>query len=147
MRFAHVNIVARDWKKLADFYQKVFKCIPLLPVRNLAGKELEKGTGIKNAQIEGIHLALPGFENGPTLEIFQYKKNAVNKTRAVNREGLAHLAFQVDDIDECRKRISGAGGGEIGELVTLEVSGAGQVSFIYVTDPEGNIIELQKWHV
>jgi hypothetical protein len=25
------------------------------------------------------------------------------------------------------------------------VAGAGTISFVYLTDPEGNILELQKW--
>jgi len=146
MKFAHINIIARDWKELAEFYKNVFECIPVPPARNLSGEKIEKGTGVKNAHIEGIHLQMPGYENGPTLEIFQYKVNAASNNRAVNKEGLAHLAFQVDDIELVRKKVKAAGGQEIGELATLEVSGAGEVSFIYVTDPEGNIIELQKWH-
>ena len=71
MKFVHVNIVAKDWRKLAEFYEKVFGCIRILPERSFSGEWLEKGTGIKNAKIKGVHLRLPGFgENGPTLEIF-----------------------------------------------------------------------------
>jgi len=146
MKFAHINIISRDWKKAVEFYKDVFECVPLLPARNLSGEKLEKGTGVKNAKIEGIHLQLPGFNGGPTLEIFQYSENKTAEDKAVNKEGLAHLAFQVDDLDKIRKKIISAGGREIGELVTLEVTGAGKVSFIYTADPEGNIIELQKWH-
>jgi hypothetical protein len=40
-----------------------------------------------------------------------------------------------------------AGGGIIGDVVTLRVAGAGAVTFAYVTDPEGNILELQRWVV
>jgi hypothetical protein len=27
----------------------------------------------------------------------------------------------------------------------LDIPGAGRVTFVYLTDPEGNIIELQHW--
>jgi catechol-2,3-dioxygenase len=30
--------------------------------------------------------------------------------------------------------------------VTIDIKGAGRLTLIYMTDPEGNIIELQKWH-
>ena len=33
VRFVHVNLVARDWKLLSDFYQHVFNCKPVLPFR------------------------------------------------------------------------------------------------------------------
>jgi len=33
----------------------------------------------------------------------------------------------------------------VGDLVTAEIAGAGNITFVYMTDPEGNIIELQNW--
>ena len=35
VRYAHTNIVARDWKALALFYIKAFGCKRKLPERNL----------------------------------------------------------------------------------------------------------------
>jgi hypothetical protein len=58
---------------------------------------------------------------------------------------LAHIAFAVDDVEAARAAVLEAGGGVVGEVVTLDVAQAGKVTFVYVTDPEGNIIELQKW--
>ncbi len=31
VKFVHVNLIARDWKLLSDFYQCVFNCEPVLP--------------------------------------------------------------------------------------------------------------------
>jgi catechol 2,3-dioxygenase-like lactoylglutathione lyase family enzyme len=73
MKFTHVNLIARDWKRLAQFYQEVFGCTPVPPERNYSGVWLDRATGVDNARIEGVHLRLPGHGNqGPTLEIFQY---------------------------------------------------------------------------
>ena len=145
-KFVHVNIIAKDWKRLAGFYEKVFNCIPLPPERNLSGEWIEKGTGIFGAEIRGIHLRLPGNdETGPTLEIFQYNKNKKHSSSIVNREGFAHIAFRVDSIEEIRDAVLKEGGRLIGDIVTVKVEGAGNVTFLYLTDPEGNIIELQKW--
>jgi hypothetical protein len=33
----------------------------------------------------------------------------------------------------------------VGEIVSVEIPGAGRITFVYVTDPEGNIVELQHW--
>ena len=33
----------------------------------------------------------------------------------------------------------------VGDVVTLDVPPKGRVTWCYVTDPEGNIIELQSW--
>lgn len=146
IKFSHINIIAKDWKKLSEFYQKVFNCVPVPPERNLSGKLIERGTGIPAAKINGVHLQLPGYtENGPTLEIFQYNENKPRESIAINREGYAHIAFKVDDIEKIRDIIIKEGGELIGEIVTLDVKDAGRVTFLYLTDPEGNIIELHKW--
>jgi catechol-2,3-dioxygenase len=38
-----------------------------------------------------------------------------------------------------------AGGGAVGEIVTLQAADGRYVTWTYLTDPEGNIIELQSW--
>jgi predicted enzyme related to lactoylglutathione lyase len=145
-RFVHTNIVARDWRKLAQFYEQVFGCIPSPPERDLAGQWLEAATGVPEARIQGMHLRLPGYgEAGPTLEIFQYNRHEEEQSKAINRPGFAHIAFAVENVETARQAVKEAGGGEVGEAVTLDVAGAGKVTFVYLTDPEGNIIELQRW--
>ncbi len=145
-KYVHTNIVAQDWRRLAHFYEDVFGCTPVPPERNLSGRWLEEGTGIPDAQIRGIHLRLPGFDHeGPTLEIFQYNLQEDRQDTAINRPGFAHIAFAVDDIETARDSVIEAGGKIIGETVSLKVPGAGKVTFVYLTDPEGNIIELQRW--
>jgi predicted enzyme related to lactoylglutathione lyase len=143
-RYIHTNIIARDWKQLAGFYEKVFGCTPVPPERDLSGKWLEDATGVAGAKIRGIHLRLPGYgEQGPTLEIFRYNPLEERQKTAINRPGFAHIAFTVDDLKSARDAVIEAGGGVIGELVSLEIPGADTITFIYATDPEGNIIELQ----
>jgi catechol 2,3-dioxygenase-like lactoylglutathione lyase family enzyme len=145
-RFVHINIVAQDWQALARFYQQVLGCVPVPPERDLAGEWLEKATGLPEAHLRGVHLRLPGHgEDGPTLEIFQYDEHEDRPSTAINRPGLAHLAFAVDDVEMAREAVLAAGGGEIGEVVSLDVRGAGTVTFAYLTDPEGNVVELQRW--
>jgi hypothetical protein len=38
-----------------------------------------------------------------------------------------------------------AGGGAVGKVATTDVAGVGKLRVVYARDPEGNIIELQKW--
>jgi predicted enzyme related to lactoylglutathione lyase len=146
-RYAHTNIVAEDWPRLAQFYQQVFGCEPLPPQRHHVGQWLADVTGLPEAELEGIHLRLPGYgdDNAPTLEIFQYRHAAERPQTAANRPGFAHIAFAVDDVEAARAAILAAGGGELGDLVTVDIPGAGRITLIYMTDPEGNIIELQQW--
>jgi predicted enzyme related to lactoylglutathione lyase len=145
-RYVHTNLVARDWRKLARFYERVFGCTAVPPERDLAGQWLEDGTGVPGAHIRGVHLRLPGYgADGPTLEIFQYNHEKKRPETAVNRPGFAHIAFAVDDVEAARDAVVAAGGGTVGQVVSLAVPGAGSVTFVYLTDPEGNILELQHW--
>lgn len=147
----HTNIIAGDWKKLSLFYQKVFGCEPLKPQRDLKGDWLNRLTGVPNAHITGEHLVLPGYgDNLPTLEIFSYENSSDcvddGNLKAINRKGLAHLAFEVDDIDGILQKIKQEGGEQLGEKVSAQYPNDVTATFVYAKDIEGNILELQNWH-
>jgi catechol 2,3-dioxygenase-like lactoylglutathione lyase family enzyme len=145
-RFGHVNLIADDWPALARFYGDVFGCVPVPPERDYSGPDLEAGTGVAGAALRGVHLRLPGFgEAGPTLEIYQYSHNEPGPPAVANRRGFGHIAFAVDDVVQAREAVLGAGGRAVGDVVTLQTSDGRRVTWCYVTDPEGNIIELQSW--
>ena len=145
-KYTHTNLIAEDWRTLANFYQHVFGCVPIPPERDFQGEKLEAGTGIPGARLRGAHLQLPGYnDNGPTLEIFNYNILEQRSKTAVNRPGFGHIAFSVDDVAAAQTAVLQAGGNAIGEIVTLQVATGAKVTWCYVTDPEGNIIELQSW--
>ena len=145
-KYVHTNLIAEDWRMLANFYQHVFGCVPVPPERDFHGEKLEAGTGIQGAHLRGVHLRLPGYDdNGPTLEIFNYNILEQRSKTAVNRPGFGHIAFSVDDVAAAQTAVLQAGGNTIGEIVTLQVATGAKVTWCYVSDPEGNIIELQSW--
>ena len=146
MRYTHTNIIAHDWERLAFFYQRVFQCRPVPPQRDLAGEWLEKGTGVKGAHLRGVHLRLPGHgETGPTLEIYSYDRMEDKSTPLANRKGFSHIAFFVENVAATRELVLEYGGRDIGEITQKEVPGIGKLTFIYMADPEGNILEIQHW--
>lgn len=145
-RYVHTNIVARDWRALAAFYERVFGCRPVPPERDYRGPLLDACTGLSGAHFQGVHLRLPGYgDTGPTLEIFQYDEMAPGCPPAANRIGLAHIAFAVDDVQAAVECVRAEGGGALGDVVTLDIAGGGRVTLVYAQDPEGNVIELQAW--
>src|ERR1043166_1862668 len=144
-RYVHTNPIARDWEALARFYELHFGCVVVPPDRNYSGPKLEAGTGVSGASFRGVHLRLPGHgTNGPTPEIFSYSKLDEGPAASVNRPGFAHIAFEVPSED-ARQEIVMAGGNPIGEIVSLAKADGARVTWCYVTDIEGNIIELQSW--
>ena len=145
-RYVHTNLIAHDWRALARFYQEVFGCTPVPPERHDRGVDLDRGTGLTDAVLTGAHLRLPGCgPDGPTLEVFQYDPGRERFPAAVNRPGYGHIAFAVDDVVRARETVLAHGGDAVGEVVTLERHGGLRVTWCYVTDPEGNVVELQHW--
>jgi predicted enzyme related to lactoylglutathione lyase len=141
-----VNLIAKDWRRLARFYQDVFGCEPVPPERDLKGAWLEQATGIKGAEIAGIHLRLPEYgEDGPVLEVFQYGTMPEHPSVRPNTPGFGHIAFAVEDVASTARAVLAAGGAEVGALTVCDIPGVGVITFQYMADPEGNVVEIQCW--
>ena len=124
----------------------MFGCTPVPPERDYAGPALEAGTGVPGSTLKGVHLRLPGYgPEGPTLEIYTYSVAADGPVPRVNRPGFGHIAFVVASVPDARREVLEEGGGAVADVVTLTTASGGRVTWCYVTDPEGNIVELQSW--
>jgi predicted enzyme related to lactoylglutathione lyase len=146
IRYVHTNLIAKDWQSLSQFYIDVFGCKPTYPERDLSGEWIDKVTEVKNARLRGMHLALPGYEDGPTLEMFQYSpENLKEEEQNISKQGLTHIAFHVDNVEAVLNKVLNHGGTSFGELIQKEYPEIGLLTMIYIRDPEGNIVELQNW--
>ncbi|MEI6094077.1 MAG: VOC family protein [Gammaproteobacteria bacterium] len=146
IKFAHTNLIAQNWRSLAQFYIDVFDCQPIYPERNLSGEWLHKLTSVNDAKIQGIHLWLPGYENGPTLEIFEYSPLKPTSQQVLNTKGFGHIAFHVDNVEAMIDKVVQHGGslfGEVQKRQYLELDSL--LTVVYIKDPESNFIELQNW--
>ncbi len=146
VRFAHTNIVARDWRRLARFYQEVFDCRRVPPERDYRGPTIGEIAGVGAERLTGVHLRVPGHgDDGPTLELFQYEPEGELVTIRANTPGFSHIAFAVDDVRAMAERVFEHGGRPVGVYREIDIAGAGRLAVWYVADPEGNIVELQAW--
>lgn len=146
-QYVHTNLTARDWRRLVRFYRDVFGCVPKPPERDLSGNWLDGLTALEGAHLTGMHLVLPGFPpDGPTLEIFGYDEMVPTPTPVVNQPGFGHLAFAVDYVELALRAVLAGGGSSVGSVSTTEVEGVGILRVVYARDPEGNILELQRWN-
>lgn len=145
-KYVHTNLIAHDWRALADFYTRLFNCEVVPPERHYAGAALDAGTGVAGATLDGVHLRLPGHgPGGPTLEIYTYGRQLGAMPTAVNRPGFGHIAFVVDDVEAARAEVLAAGGRAVADVTSLTTSTGAVVTWCYVTDIEDNVIELQSW--
>ncbi len=146
IKYVHTNLIAKDWKKLADFYIQIFNCKPIPPEMDLSGNWIDKLTGIPDVKLRGIHLILPGFDKGPTLEIFEYSPEFTDTDiKHINQKGFGHIAFHVDSVEEILKILLAYGGSQLGEVIKKDYGEIGILTAVYLTDPEGNFIEIQNW--
>jgi catechol 2,3-dioxygenase-like lactoylglutathione lyase family enzyme len=146
IKYRHLNIVASDWRKLATFYERALDCERVPPERDLSGPWIERAVGVEDARISGVHVRLPGHgDHGSTIEILQYAENQPRPATRADREGFGHIAFEVDDVEAVMKRVLEHGGSKVGDIASGQVEGTGQVTLVYLADPEGNIVELQSW--
>src|SRR4029453_13650948 len=100
-RYVHTNLIAQNWRVLARFYESVFGCEVVPPIRDFQAGDVEAGTGVAGAALQGAHLRLPGYgPSGPTLEIFTYSRQLAPLEPAANRPGFAHIAFAVSDASQ-----------------------------------------------
>lgn len=113
----------------------------------MRGEWLDRMTKIPNALITGEHFCFPGYdEKHPTLEIFAYDEIIDRDLPRINQQGITHLAFEVDDVEETLKLLLQEGGSQFGEVVKAEYEDGRKAIFVYAADCEGNILELQSWH-
>lgn len=146
IKYVHTNLIAKDWKRLAKFYMDVFGCKPQYPERDLSGEWVDRLTAINGARIRGMHFTLPGYENGPTLEIFEYSpEDPGSGEKQINTRGFGHIAFHVNSVAEVTDKIIQNGGRMLGEIVEKEYQDLGVLKVVYAADPEGNFIEIQNW--
>lgn len=145
IKYVHTNLIAKNWRKLARFYIDVFGCEPQYPERDLSGEWVDQLTNISGVRIRGIHLILPGYAQGPTLEIFEYDPALERNKPCINRQGFGHIAFHVDAVEELACKLVEHGGRIVGQIIRQDYEGIGLLTAFYAEDPEGNFIEVQNW--
>ena len=139
------NIVAKDWRKLSEFYINVFECKPQYPERDLSGEWIDNLTNIDSVKIKGIHLSLPGYDNGPTLEIFEYCPENISNESKINEQEFGHIAFHVEVVEDVVQKLVEHGSKILGKIIKKDYEGIGLLTAAYAQDPEGNFIEIQNW--
>jgi catechol-2,3-dioxygenase len=65
-------------------------------------------------------------------------------TGSPNRQGTAHVAFLVEDIETLAARMLGAGASEQGRIARCTSGPAAGCLAVYLKDPNGIIVELAE---
>ena len=132
MQFVQTKIAASDPESLATFYVEALQCSIRRQLTAL-GDGARNGVGASEGEIQILVLGLPGIEEGPDLELI---------TGTGRDPGSAMLTFYVEDVASAADRVIGAGGAFRGEITEFEAPNGATFRFVFMTDPEGNVIDL-----
>ena len=136
--FHHPGIVVPDLERACTFYSEA---LGFEYIREFGWDRSESEQGVAVMGIPDT-AARCAILKGPNcyLELFEYEspeqRGDPNERRACD-PGIAHIAFQVKDIDTVFERFKAAGG-----IVHNSPVKVGEGYSIYCRDPFGNIIEL-----
>jgi catechol 2,3-dioxygenase-like lactoylglutathione lyase family enzyme len=137
--FVHVGLVVEDLEETVRF-------LALLGLECGApavydGDWIDRIIALENVTVEVVMVRLP--DGSDVLEVVCFHSPSDDPHGAapgVNRPGLRHIAFTVDDVNSVVERIRDAGWATVGEIVDYE----GVYRLCYVRGPEGLIVELAE---
>ncbi|CAM3589308.1 VOC family protein [Polaromonas hydrogenivorans] len=126
-RIHHAAIICSDYEASKRFYTE---CLGL---RVLAENYRQERNSYK------LDLALP---DGTQVELFSFP-GAPERPSYPEARGLRHLAFEVDDVDECKKKLESMG-------IAVEAIRLDEYTnkrFVFFADPDGLPLELYEQRV
>jgi catechol 2,3-dioxygenase-like lactoylglutathione lyase family enzyme len=125
MYLSYVGIRVTNLERSLKFYEKLFGL-----------EEVDRGDNSKFGM--GVFVLLRDGKSGMKLELNWYPKGSKYDAPYVVGEGLDHLAFCADDIEESFRQLVAHG------ATPTDFGPQPPRSYCYVKDPDGNWIELYQ---
>jgi len=141
-RLSHAGICVSDLARSRRFYCEAlgFHVAEVYEVGHEFGGLMElDGVKLRSQFIEsdgGVRLELLYFASPPA--------DGARTRRPLNRYGLSHLSFHVDDVDAVAAKIRRFGGEVHDHTRTTLGKPGGAPDFVYCSDPDGTRIELMR---
>lgn len=127
----HLGIAVKDLAQAIKFYQDVL------------GLEL-KGTEVVEEQMVTVAMLKIGESKIELLEP-TCDESPIAKTLEKRGEGIAHVAFQVDNIEETLAQLKAGGARLIDEIPRIGAGGV-KVAFVHPKSTYGVLVELCEKH-
>jgi catechol 2,3-dioxygenase-like lactoylglutathione lyase family enzyme len=130
----HMSFTVSDLDETNAFFAK----LGFEPLRRYvsAGPAADEGTGTENADVEISWLSHP--QGGPKLELLRYQNEPKGRAAHNSQVGAAHLCLRVEDVSTEYERLKGEGV----TLVSAPHADEFGVVWVYMRDPDGNVVEL-----
>jgi catechol 2,3-dioxygenase-like lactoylglutathione lyase family enzyme len=137
--FVHIGLVVEDLDETVRFLEVLGLDCSKPGV--FGGEWIDRIIGLEDASVETVMARAP--DGSDVFEVVRFRSpsaGAEEPAPPVNRPGLRHVAFKVDDVRAVVDRVRAAGWETVGEIVDF------QSTFLlcYVRGPEGLIVELAQ---
>lgn len=137
----HTSYSVSDMARTLHFYRDIlgFEVIRERPA--VTNAYFRKIVGIPDCVVHAVDLRIPGTTH--CLELFEYKHpRGVTQNLKPNNPGSSHIAYYVDDLRPFYAKLKQAGVLFISEPVYLDEGPNLGGWALYMTDPDGIVIEL-----
>jgi glyoxylase I family protein len=139
LHFSHSGVCVSDFERSTAFNRDVFGFTRHHHL-DLNGEADSTAVQVKDAELDMVDLE----RDVTRVEILHFAEPAPTRDvvpREMNRSGLTHFSFNVDEIAEVSHDGVAVGGRVMQEI---QVGTPDDKSCVFVTDPEGYLIELVK---
>lgn len=132
----HAGLTVSDFGAAVRWYHDTFGFLlvsedVLEPERT---KELFPLYGVEGARVRMGFMRAPG---GSVLEIFEFSPKAERREPTWNAPGFTHLAMNVSGVSSWYERLKADG-----ESFVTPPQRTGSVDWVFMRDPDGNLVEL-----
>jgi catechol 2,3-dioxygenase-like lactoylglutathione lyase family enzyme len=139
---AHTGITVVDLERSLSFWRDVLGFDVVLR-DEVAGETLEQITGVRGGALSIALLDVPG--GGGQIELLEFTEPADRRHLRPRPSdvGSLHVALFVDDIEAVVRECAAAAGWRSNGTPRARKEGPAKgITFLYMTDPDGTIVEL-----
>jgi catechol 2,3-dioxygenase-like lactoylglutathione lyase family enzyme len=136
-RLSHIGLCVSDVERAQRFFEEGlgFRYARELDVKGELPSTLLR---LRDVELHAVYLD----HGGTVIELLHYASpghEVGDSPRPLNRLGLTHVSFLVDELDAVLPRLAELGGKVLAET---RIEPGGGMRAIFVTDPDGTLIEL-----
>ncbi len=140
--FDHLTIVVRDVERAKAFFALLgFKEAVSVVIK---GPVFADYMGVPGIEAEHVTLVLENASPRTEIQLLRYLNPDTlpdPHIRDLNKLGLNHVCFAVDDIEAEVARLRGAGFRTRNEIMDFHAR-----KLVFIEGPEGVTVELSQWH-
>ena len=140
--FDHLTIVVRDVERAKAFFALLgFKEAVSVVIK---GPMFAGYMGVPGIEAEHVTLVLENVAPRTEIQLLRYLNPEMlpdPHIRDLNKLGLNHVCFAVDDIEAEVVRLRGAGFRTRNEIMDFHAR-----KLVFIEGPEGVTVELSQWH-